>query len=350
MFLSTTDERPNQNDYPQHSAIHENDWHILAAFWHPVAFASSVGEKPAGVTLLDVPLVIYRTAAGITVAKDQCPHRGTAVSLGWVEGDQLVCPFHGFRFDGAGQCAHIPSLAKSGAKIPGTLKLNTFQVEERYGLVWVCMKETPLHPLPRWAPLDDPSAYDVVTFQGTWQTSAPRHVENFNDTSHLPWVHANTFGDRDNIEDQPYPVDQTDYGLYYERAYRQRLKDENGQVTGHLDTFTRFEFTLPFTSTFYLENDQGEMLYALFDVPSPVSAHQSELFAVGLAKRGTGEEYRQFQARVIEEDIPIVESQRPIDLPLAPGAEFHVPMDRFALEYRRALSKRFGLGQRPDCQ
>lgn len=344
MFIATDNSKQEKTDYPAKSSIAEKDWHILASFWHPVKFAKDIGDAPVHVRLLDVDLVLYRTSAGVSVARDRCPHRGTALSLGWMENDKIVCPFHGFSYNGGGQCTKIPSMSGPNAKIPKAMQLETYLIEERYGLLWVCLKEEPIVPIPRWDPLENSTGFDRVTFQGTWNASAPRHVENFNDTSHLSWVHANTFGDRDNPESDLYDVLDTEHGLYYEREYRQRITDKSGEVTGYLDTFTKFEFTFPFTSTYYLQEKDGEILYALFDVASPISATECELFAIGLAKEGTGNEYEEFQTRVIAEDIPIVESQVPQELPLDITDEVHVPMDIFSIRYRRALVGRFGLG------
>src|SRR5258706_1238135 len=87
------------------------------SFWHPVAWAHEV-VGPMAVVLLGEPLVLVRDQADEVVAFiDECPHRGAPLSLGRVEGSELVCAYHGWRFgfDGAATC--IPALA-AGAPIP----------------------------------------------------------------------------------------------------------------------------------------------------------------------------------------------------------------------------------------
>ena len=57
------------------------------------------------------------------------------------------------------------------------------------------------------------------------------------------------------------------------------------------------------------------------------------------------DEVRAFQDRVTWQDIPIVESQRPEQLPLDLQAELHLRSDRTAITYRkwlRALGVTFG--------
>jgi vanillate O-demethylase monooxygenase subunit len=81
----------------------------LRRCWHPVARADELGEKPIPVTLLDEQLVIVRLGDEIACFPDLCVHRGTALSLAWVDdGSQpapdgsgtvgepcLVCAYHG---------------------------------------------------------------------------------------------------------------------------------------------------------------------------------------------------------------------------------------------------------------
>ena len=38
---------------PRHCTFDVRDWEILSRYWHPVAFASDVTDRPLAVTLLD---------------------------------------------------------------------------------------------------------------------------------------------------------------------------------------------------------------------------------------------------------------------------------------------------------
>src|SRR5919202_3782361 len=85
----------------------------LRACWHPVAYARDVADRPRGTELLGVPLAVWRDASGAVHAfRDLCVHRGTALSLGAVEGDEIVCAYHGWRYRGDGACSAIPQLAE----------------------------------------------------------------------------------------------------------------------------------------------------------------------------------------------------------------------------------------------
>src|ERR1700733_6647432 len=78
--------------------------------WYVAAASSEVVPRPLGRTLLDRPVVLYRTRAGEVVAlEDRCAHRLYPLSDGRVDGDELVCGYHGLRYDNAGMCVKVPS-------------------------------------------------------------------------------------------------------------------------------------------------------------------------------------------------------------------------------------------------
>jgi len=63
-----------------------------SACWHPAAFASDVADRPAHAGLPGEPLAVWREASGAPrVISDLRVYRGTALSLGWIAGDELVC-------------------------------------------------------------------------------------------------------------------------------------------------------------------------------------------------------------------------------------------------------------------
>jgi phenylpropionate dioxygenase-like ring-hydroxylating dioxygenase large terminal subunit len=66
------------------------DWQVLASFWHPVAYSHEVAERPVASRLLDEDLVLYRTAGGVTIARDICLHRGARLSRGAIVGNEII--------------------------------------------------------------------------------------------------------------------------------------------------------------------------------------------------------------------------------------------------------------------
>ena len=109
--------------------------------WHPVAYSKNVAATaPYGTKLLDEPLVLWRTADGTPHAmQDLCIHRGTALSLGWLADDCVVCPYHGWRYNAEGACVLIPQSATN--TIPTKARTVRYHCQERYGLIWVALAE-----------------------------------------------------------------------------------------------------------------------------------------------------------------------------------------------------------------
>ena len=79
--------------------------------WFVVAECTDVGRHPVAVRVLGRPYVLWRDADGrARGGPDRCPHREAPLSAGFVHEGCLVCPYHGWTFDGDGTCVSIPSI------------------------------------------------------------------------------------------------------------------------------------------------------------------------------------------------------------------------------------------------
>ncbi|AOJ71513.1 MULTISPECIES: Rieske 2Fe-2S domain-containing protein [Burkholderia] len=76
--------------------------------WWPVAYSHDVGSTlPHGISLFGEPLALFRNASGrVQCLQDLCPHKSVPLSIGTVEDGHIVCRYHGWQFNGAGQCSH----------------------------------------------------------------------------------------------------------------------------------------------------------------------------------------------------------------------------------------------------
>lgn len=351
MFLATDHSKhSDKSGYPENSTFSENDWHILASFWHPIAFSHDIkDDQPYAAKLLDLKLVIYRYEGKITVALDRCKHRGAALSKGWIRDGQLVCKMHGLRYDGEGKCTKIPCMGPN-SRIPDKLSLTTYPVQERYGIIWTCLKgeEKARGNLPEWPLLEDPDLAAVHIPANLWKSSAPRHVENFNDQTHFPFVHEESFGGH---PDEPVPafeVTRTDYGYTFSVPYEENRKFEGSRVRYDATQKVEYthELTLPFSTSIKVRVLENDFIHYFCDTVCPISATESMVFQVMTDTSGcTDAEYWIKDSQVIlDEDIPLVESQDPAFLPLDLTEELHLPPDRSSLEYRRLLAD-LGLGR-----
>ena len=81
-------------------------------------------------------MVVWRAADGTIAAWDnRCPHRGMALSHGFVRGTSLACLYHGWHFSATGQCNHIP--AHPDLEPPETIRTSAYSVVEESGIIWV---------------------------------------------------------------------------------------------------------------------------------------------------------------------------------------------------------------------
>ena len=79
--------------------------------WYIAAWSYEVGKRePLARTVCNNKMVLWRKADGsLAVLEDACWHRLLPLSMGWLEGETLVCRYHGLGFDGKGQCTRMPS-------------------------------------------------------------------------------------------------------------------------------------------------------------------------------------------------------------------------------------------------
>ena len=176
-------EKPACYPFADHRMFVRNAWYV-------VALADEVTEAILGRTLLSEPLILYRNGAGRVVCLEgACRHRQFPLAHGWKEGDQVRCPYHGFRFGPDGACTQIPSQRR----IPPNCALKSYPVVEQWRWIWVWMgdaaKADPsLIPGPEVTWLCE----DRNAFPGYELPISARYqllVENLLDLTHIPFLH-----------------------------------------------------------------------------------------------------------------------------------------------------------------
>jgi phenylpropionate dioxygenase-like ring-hydroxylating dioxygenase large terminal subunit len=334
---------------PRNCTFDSHDWEILSRYWHPVAFATDVKDKPLSVTLLDERLVVFRTGSGpdsqLVTARDVCPHRGAPLSQGWVENGNLVCPYHGLAYGADGKCKHIPS--QGDGPIPERLHLTTYATQEAYGLIWVSLGggAGALPEFPNW---DDPSFQQILPPSIDIHASAGRQTEGFIDVAHFAWIHHDSFADRQNPVVPQYSVERRERGLHAEYVSTVSNFPKSMQHRAPEGFLWRriFEVDVPFFARLTVHFPEGGRL-SILNAASPVSARLTRLFVPivrNFDKDLPLEDVYEFNRQVFEEDRAIVELQCPEDLPIDRSAEAPILADRSSGAYRRALGE-IGLGQ-----
>ena len=65
--------------------------------------------KGALVTVDGQDVALFRRGDEVLAIGNDCPHQGASLCEGWVEGDIVICPVHGWEFDmRSGACMTVP--------------------------------------------------------------------------------------------------------------------------------------------------------------------------------------------------------------------------------------------------
>lgn len=305
-------------------------------FAHPVAEAAQLGDAPLSVRVLSDDYVVWRDATGCArAAPDRCPHRGTRLSLGRVCDGVLECPYHGWRFDGNGQCVAVP--AQPGFAPPASHGLAMRPLTEAMGLLW-------LHPgggaagLPEFGADADARLRKLNVGPYDVATSAPRIVENFLDIAHFGFVHEGLLGDRDHVEVPAYQAAADAAGLQA-RGCRAWQPQSNRLSTAGSWVDYDYDVPAPYAAVLRKAPDaQAGYRESIAVFVSPIEPEASRVwFRMAVPDwQSSDAQLREFQDRIFMQDRPVLESQRPRRLPLA-GGEVHGAADRSSAAYRRYL-------------
>ena len=154
----------------------------------------------------------------ICVALSVCPHLGSSLGPaagGRVRDGLLICPFHGFAYDAAGNCVVTPN-----APPPKNARLSVLETREYLGLVfawWGIDGRTAQWDLPAEPPIDGWSGLELRTLQ--FPGHPQEMAENAVDLGHLRYVHLY---DDVNAVDAPV-VDGSELVSRYEFSRRRRI-------------------------------------------------------------------------------------------------------------------------------
>lgn len=168
--------------------------------WYVAARADEIDAKPLGRQICGERIAFFRRSdRTVAAVEDFCPHRGAPMSLGRVEGDHLVCPYHGLAMDGEGRTCAMPK--QRPAVFP---KARAFPVVEKYGFVWLWPGEpTRADPaaIPTFEWADNP---EFAYGGGLYHVKSDYRlmVDNLMDLTHETYVHSTSIGQKE-IDETP---------------------------------------------------------------------------------------------------------------------------------------------------
>lgn len=160
--------------------------------WYQAAWSSEVGDKPLPRTLLDMPVVLFRSAGKAAALYDRCPHRFAPLSAGTVTDGAIACGYHGLAFNGHGACVRNPH-----GPIVRAQKVQAFQVVERHMAVWIWMGEAgQADPdlIPDLSFIDATPDTARLTFYMPTAAGYRLMTDNIMDLSHADYLHVESLG------------------------------------------------------------------------------------------------------------------------------------------------------------
>ncbi|BAY17086.1 pheophorbide a oxygenase [Anabaenopsis circularis NIES-21] len=176
--------------------------------WYPVHYIADLDKSQlTRFTLLERDLVLWwdKNEQTWRAFEDQCPHRLAPLSEGRVnEAGWLECPYHGWAFSGTGKCESIPQQVPEGkAETSPRACVNSLPTTVRQGLLFVYPGQ-PENAAKTQVPIVDVLEENTEgwvclnTFRDL-PYDALTLMENVLDSSHIPYTHHRTVGNRANV-------------------------------------------------------------------------------------------------------------------------------------------------------
>ena len=200
-------------------------------FWYPAVESEKLEDKPLKQRMLGQDFVLWRDEEGQAhCLSNTCCHRGGSLGDGLVADSCVQCPYHGWRFNGEGQCVRVPSIGMN-AKPPGRARVDSYPVMERYGLVFCFLgdldesERPPILEINEWGQEGWASTCQVLE----WKFNYKRSIENGIDPGHNEFVHPThgMKGMNENYRVRKLDMRETDWGTgFFNKVFAPPLAEE----------------------------------------------------------------------------------------------------------------------------
>ncbi|MDH7797065.1 MULTISPECIES: Rieske 2Fe-2S domain-containing protein [unclassified Beijerinckia] len=162
---------------------------LLRQFWQPVALSRTLKPKSAtALRIMSEDLTLYRGESGkCYLVGGHCLHRLTLLHTGWVEGEEIRCMYHGWKYNGGGRCVERPA---ETSPLSDKVRIASYPTHEYAGLIFAYMGagEAPEFDLPRSDAFERPNDLGFTRLE-VWPCNWFQHVENSLDPAHVSFAH-----------------------------------------------------------------------------------------------------------------------------------------------------------------
>ena len=335
---------------------------MLINQWYVATHADDIGTEPLGVHMLGQDMVLFRDQAGqIHCLHNTCVHRGGSLCRGKVVESAVQCPYHGWRYNGDGQCISIHSLGQD-TSIPKRARVDSYPVKEKWGFVWTFIGDAPEQerpPLPDFFPEYEENDGEWQFLRGTFvfDCNWVRAIENGVDRTHAVFVHTD-FGNPETGEVKPYEVEKTKHNIYGSSTgakpvkkrglWRQEIPDERPNI------FTEVQIQLTAPSVriqMHMFPPNNQIIVTGY---TPINENQTRLHWIHSRNFFTDEEYdddtRKRMLTVLGEDAAILNYLKPAQVPPLLSDELLLANDKHGLEFRRWVKQQEAAGKAIDTE
>jgi phenylpropionate dioxygenase-like ring-hydroxylating dioxygenase large terminal subunit len=338
-------------------------------FWYPAIVSNElVPDRPTRVKMLGRRFTLFRDSAGqARCIADVCIHRGGSLGAGRMRDGEVACPYHGWRFDGAGRCTYIPSMGSDTA-IPARAKLDAYPVQEKYGVIFVFLGDLPEHerpPLMECPEYGQPGwRHNLIVFDVA--CNYERSIENGMDPAHNEFVHPThgTHGERQDYFVPDIEVEDHDWGCGFMGKFIGRYQDggeyttrtamrtdKSGNFDPDVSAGTWHHGPASMITKIHMAKDNWMHQYMY---ECPVDEGNIRVFLVNMRNCLLTDEKDQAVADrcvvIAKQDISIVEELTPVRTPPTSTRELLVQADAVISQYRNWLKRWENRGWRIDCK
>ncbi|MBE9067802.1 aromatic ring-hydroxylating dioxygenase subunit alpha [Leptolyngbya cf. ectocarpi LEGE 11479] len=198
-----------------------NNWDMVAKGWYLVAASHEISKETVkSFDICGQRIAVFRgTDDQIRALDAYCPHMGTDLGIGSVDGNRVRCFFHHWAFDGVGQCQDIPCQDT----IPPGAQIQSYATEEKYGFIWIYPEQVAPTAV---AEFDELKSQDLAVAADRPLTRQCHHhicMINGIDVQHLQTVHHLPVDLKLSLQQTGEQIDFNLSGEFLNTNWRERL-------------------------------------------------------------------------------------------------------------------------------
>jgi len=160
----------------------------MRAYWQPIYRAEDLlPGRAIPLRIMSEDFTLYRGQGGTShLTASRCAHRGTQLSTGWVEEDSIRCRYHGWKYDGSGQCVEQPG--EDGA-FAQKVQIRIYPVQEYLGLIFAYLAGGEPPTFRRYPQFEGPGLLFTLPPE-CWPCNYYNRLDNDPDAYHVIYTHT----------------------------------------------------------------------------------------------------------------------------------------------------------------